>query len=83
MQAECRTSSLLVRYAKVPVILCKVTEKIIRLQILEKKYLAFFSLWQRCRKRRISTLLKIITVEMRAHLEIIDQRIQCFFATRT
>jgi len=39
MQAECRTSSLLVRYAEVPAILCKVTEKIIQLQILDKKIL--------------------------------------------
>ena len=38
MQTECRTSSLLVRYAEVPAILCKVTEKIIQLQILDKKH---------------------------------------------
>ena len=39
MQAECRTSNLLVRYVEVPAILCKVTEKIIQLQILDKKIL--------------------------------------------
>ena len=39
IQAECRTSSLLVRYAEVPVIYAKLLKKIIQLQILDKKTL--------------------------------------------
>lgn len=38
VQTECRTTSVLDCYAEVPVILCKVTEKIIQLQILDKKH---------------------------------------------
>ena len=42
MQAECRTSSLLVRYAEVPVILCKVTEKNHPVANFRKKILGIF-----------------------------------------
>ena len=42
MQAECRTSNLLVRYVEVPAILCKVTEKNHPVANFRKKILGIF-----------------------------------------